>query len=170
MLHKNLVFGPFSKPCLLAPRKKKSGKEVTAFQCVPVFEKFLALVRLKILPSLTDLQEVDSLYGKFPPHLRLNMDQCPLPFVVGQDTTFGVACNNDVHMKCPGEASWRSIEEETIHNACCVQCMLCTMQGMVHVGLVGLIYFVKVLVKGSDKRRKSCGMQESVCTSKKMHG
>ena len=42
-------------------RKKKSGKEVT-------------VLRFKILYPLTDLQEVDSLYGRFPPHLRFNMN------------------------------------------------------------------------------------------------
>ena len=94
----------FMKRKRIKYRKKKSGKEVTALQCVPAFEKFLALVRFKILPPLTDLQEVDSLYGRFPPHLRFNMDQCPLPFVVGQETTFTVASDSDVHIKCPGEA------------------------------------------------------------------
>ena len=99
-------------------RKKKSGKEVTVLQCVPAFEKFPALVRFKILPPLTDLQEVDSLYGRFPPHLRFNMDQCPLPFVVSQDTTFTVASDNDVHIKCPGEAlRKRQFTMHVVYNA-----------------------------------------------------
>ena len=30
----------------------------------------------------------ESIWGRFPPELRYNMDQVPLPFVNGQDETF----------------------------------------------------------------------------------
>ena len=50
-------------------RKKKSGKEATAWECIPAFEKFLAMVQFKILPPLIPNQIVDTLYGRFPPSL-----------------------------------------------------------------------------------------------------
>ena len=55
-------------------RKKKSGKEVIAIECVLAFEKFLATVRFKILPPLCELEDVDALHGRFPPYLRFNID------------------------------------------------------------------------------------------------
>ena len=62
--------------------------------------------------------KVDSLYGRVPPHLRFNMDQCPLPFVVSQDTTFTVASDNDVHIKCPGETlRKRQFTMHVVYNA-----------------------------------------------------
>ena len=73
-------------------------------ECVPAFEKFMTTVRFRILPPLNPRQSVDALYGRFPPHLRFNMDQCPLPFVVGQDHTFTNEEDTDVHIKCPSEA------------------------------------------------------------------
>jgi hypothetical protein len=42
----------------------------------------------------------DPLYGQFPPKLRYNMDQVPLPFVNGQDDTFTMEEDDDVNIKC----------------------------------------------------------------------
>ena len=63
-------------------RKKKSGKEVIVIEYVPAFEKFLATIRFKILLLLCELEEVNALCSHFPSHLRFNMDQCLLLFVI----------------------------------------------------------------------------------------
>ena len=63
-------------------RKKKSGIEVTAIECVLAYKKFLATFRLKILLPLNELEEVHALRSHFSPHFRFNMDQCLLPLVI----------------------------------------------------------------------------------------
>ena len=37
-------------------------------------------------------------WGRFPPHLRYNMDQVTLPFVDSQDSTYTVQQDTDVHI------------------------------------------------------------------------
>ena len=46
----------------------------------------------------------ESIWGRFPPERRYNMDQVPLPFVNGQDDTFTMEDDEDVNMKCPKES------------------------------------------------------------------
>ena len=84
--------------------KKKTRKEVTVIECVLAFEKFLAIVRFQILLLLNELEEVNTFCGYFPPYLRFNIDQYPLPLVVSQDSTFTIETDNDTHIKCPNKA------------------------------------------------------------------
>ena len=46
----------------------------------------------------------DPLWGRFPPECCYNMDQVPLPFVVGQECTFTTEDGNDVNIKCSKES------------------------------------------------------------------
>ena len=84
--------------------KKKSRKEVSAKEYIPALEKFLATLWFRILPSLNEDKDVDALRGHFPPYLCFNIDQCPLLFFVGQDTTFTIVSDNSIHIKCSSEA------------------------------------------------------------------
>ena len=53
-------------------------------------------------------------YGRFPPHLRYNMDQVPLPFVVSQDSTFTTEDDSDVHIFGTGKGDLRK-RQFTMH-------------------------------------------------------
>ena len=66
-------------------RKRICGKEKTAEECVPEFEKLFLKLRFHFLdPKEGDLDSArDPLWGRFPPERRYNMDQVPLPFVNG---------------------------------------------------------------------------------------
>ena len=87
-------------------RKRKCGKEISAQECVPAIELFLTNIRFNfLLPRENDGADGrDPLWGRFLPERRYNMDQVPLPFVVGQDHTFTTYDDDDVHIKCPKEA------------------------------------------------------------------
>lgn len=87
-------------------RKRKCGKEKTAQECVTEFEAFLHKLRFQFLkPREEDEDAVKtSIWGRFPPECRYNMDQVPLPFVNGQDDTFTTEDDNDVNIKCPRES------------------------------------------------------------------
>ena len=87
-------------------RKRKCGKEKTAEECVEAFEDFLERVRFDFLNPRDgdgDLMR-ESIWGRFPPELRYNMDQVPLPFVNGQDETFTMEDDDVVNLKCPKES------------------------------------------------------------------
>mgnify|MGYP000609983595 CR=1 FL=1 len=49
-------------------------------------------LKFNFLPP-RDIPSIDheTIWGRFPPELRYNMDQVPLSFVNGQDTTFTTA-------------------------------------------------------------------------------
>jgi hypothetical protein len=87
-------------------RKRKNGKEKTAEECVGDFEKFLEKLRFDFLAPRDDspAEDFESIWGRFPPELRYNMDQVPLPFVNGQDSTFTAGDDEDVNIKCPKES------------------------------------------------------------------
>ena len=87
-------------------KKRKNGKEKTAEECVAEFEIFLEKLRFDFLAPRDDSPSVDheTIWGRFPPELRYNMDQVPLPFVNGQDTTFTTDDDVDVNLKCPKES------------------------------------------------------------------
>ena len=83
-------------------RKRKCGKEKTAQEFIPEFEAFLARLRFDFLKPIQH-ESNPSIWGRFPPEKRYNMDQVPLPFVVGQDYTFTQHDDRDVNIKCPDE-------------------------------------------------------------------
>ena len=90
-------------------KKRKCGKEKTAQESIPEFLLHLAFVRFDLLqPRMGMLPAerqsiLESVWGRFTPARRYNMDQVPLPFVVGQDHTFTQASDKDVNIKSPGE-------------------------------------------------------------------
>ena len=87
-------------------RRRKCGKEKTAEECIPEFEQFMSTLRFDFLPPREDggAAERDPLWGRFPPELRYNMDQVPLPFVCMQDDTYTMEEDKDVNIKCPKES------------------------------------------------------------------
>ena len=87
-------------------RKRKCGKEKTAEECITEFENFMHTLRFDFLPPREDdgYDGMDPLWGRFPPELRYNMDQVPLPFVVSQDDTFTMDEDHDINIKCPQES------------------------------------------------------------------
>ena len=46
----------------------------------------------------------ESIWGRFSPSKRYNMDQVPLPFVVSQEFTFTLHEDKNIHITCPNEA------------------------------------------------------------------
>ena len=86
--------------------QRKCGKEKTAEECIAEYEQFLAKLRFEFLPPrMEDPEELrGSLWGRFPPQNRYNMDQVPLPFVNGQDSTFTTEKDDTVNLKCPKES------------------------------------------------------------------
>ena len=87
-------------------RKRKCGKEKTAQECIPEFEKFLEKVCFNFLePKENDSKDCrDPLWGRFPPERRYNFDQVPLPFVVGMDETFTTEDDDNINIKNLKEA------------------------------------------------------------------
>ena len=93
----------FIKPRKLKYRRKKSDKNFSADKHLPRFLDFLKLLRFKILMPLEG-NNSESIWGRFPPSRRYNMDQVPLPFVVSQEFTFTLHEDNNFHITCPNEA------------------------------------------------------------------
>ena len=73
------------------------------------------------IESFTDL-----LWGRFCPNRRHNMDQVPLLFVIGQDSTFTTADDNDVYIKSHGNKSLRK-RQFMMHIVIIIYC-ICTNQ------------------------------------------
>ena len=93
----------FIKRRKLKYRKKKSGKKFSADKHLPQYLNFLQRLRFKLfVPLPGDTSE--SIWGRFPPSRRYNMDQVPLPFVVSQEFTFTLNEDCNVHITCPNEA------------------------------------------------------------------
>ena len=73
-------------------------------------------MRYQVLPQRTgeNLMQYTDKWGRFPPHLRYNMDQVPLPFVVNQETTYTLDSDNDVHIAGHGKGDLRK-RQFTLH-------------------------------------------------------
>ena len=84
-------------------RRRKSGKKFSANEHITKYTKFLQQLRFKLLVPLPN-ETSDTIWGRFPPSRRYNMDQVPLPFVVLQEFTFTVNEDANVHITCPSEA------------------------------------------------------------------
>ena len=83
-------------------RRRKSGKTSSADKHIPKFLSFLSRLRFDILVP-RDGEDIDSIYGRFPPERRYNIDQVPLPFVVSQEFTFTLNEDTNIHITCPNE-------------------------------------------------------------------
>ena len=55
-------------------------------------------------------------HGRFPPKLRYDMDQVPLPLVVNQESTFTDENDKDVNMSAPSDALRK--RQFTMHVIC----------------------------------------------------
>lgn len=51
-----------------------------------------------------DCPHFSTVYGHFPPELRFNQDQVPLPFVLSMDSTYTLTEDTDVHVSFPNDA------------------------------------------------------------------
>jgi len=93
-------FNRFCKRMNLKFRKCKSGKKNSTDDNLPQLKAWCSEMRYEVLPICGDepCKDFDEKWGPFPPHLRCNMDQVPLPFVVGQDNTCATGDDNDVHI------------------------------------------------------------------------
>ena len=71
----------------LAPRKKKNSKSKPLSERLIPIQNYLRTMREKVLPARTG--ETDFYpYGRYPLDARFNVDQVPLPFVVGFQSTW----------------------------------------------------------------------------------
>ena len=79
-------------------RKRKSGKKNSTDQNIEKLLNFYSYMWYQVLPKRQDenLMQYTDKWGRYPPHLRYNMDQVPLPFVVDQETTYTLDCDDDV--------------------------------------------------------------------------
>ena len=84
-------------------RKRKCGKNKSANSHIPKFLEFLQRLRFNIIVPLPE-DTSESIWGRFPPSKRYNLDQVPLPFVVSQEFTFTLQEDSNVHITCPNEA------------------------------------------------------------------
>ena len=84
-------------------RRRKCGKQKSANSHVPQFLDFLQRLRFNIIVPLPE-DTSESIWGRFPPCRRYNMNQVPLPFVVSQEFTFTLQEDSNVHITCPSKA------------------------------------------------------------------
>ena len=110
-------FHHFLKQFHIKFRKHKSGKKRSTDENMPKILEWFANLRLNVLPERPgeDLshQSTDK-WGRFPPKLRYNFDQVPLPFVVSQDSTYTPQGDNDVHVAASTSESLRK-RQFTMH-------------------------------------------------------
>ena len=93
----------FIKRRQLKYRRRKSGKKFSANEHISKYIDFLQRLRFKLLVPLPN-DTSDTIWVRFPPSRRYNMDQVPLPFVVSQEFTFTVKEDANIHISCPSEA------------------------------------------------------------------
>jgi len=93
-------FNCFCKRMNLKFRKRKSGKKNSTDDDLPRPKAWCSEMRCEVLPIYGDepCKDFDEKWGRFPPHMRYNMDQVPLPFVVSQDNTCTTGDDDDVHI------------------------------------------------------------------------
>jgi len=96
----NRWFQLFCKRMNLKFGKHKSGKKNLTDDDLPRLKAWCSEMRHEVLPICGDepCKDFDEKWGRFPPHLRHNMDQVPLPFAVGQDNTCTTGDDNDVQV------------------------------------------------------------------------
>ena len=98
-------------------RKRKSGKKKTTDDNMDLIRSWHSTFRYEILPNYLDErlpEQFTEKWGRFPPHLRCNIDQVPLPFVVSQDNTFTFDDDKDVHIAGHGKGDLRK-RQFTMH-------------------------------------------------------
>ena len=98
-------------------RKRKSGKKNCTDENLPKILQWYSYLRNEVLPRRVgeDLDhQFTTKWGRFPPHLRYNTDQVPLPFVVNQESTYTNEEDNDVHIASHGKGDLRK-RQFTMH-------------------------------------------------------
>jgi hypothetical protein len=91
-------FHRFLKRRKIKFRKRKSGKKNSTDDNMDIILKWFTYLRQKVLPCCGNKEDPNftEKHGRFPPHLRYNYDQVPLPFVVSQDETYTILEDTDV--------------------------------------------------------------------------
>ena len=111
-------FNRFLKRKQIKFRKRKSGKKKSTDDNLQSITNWFTYFRHKVLPNITDdnlSHQFTSKWGRFPPHLRYNMDQVPLPFVVSQDPTYTAHTDSDVHIHGGGKGEGLRKRQFTMH-------------------------------------------------------
>jgi Tc5 transposase DNA-binding domain len=109
-------FDRFIKRRNMKFRARKSGKQKSADDNWPAIKKWYGKLRHEILPKYKDepCDHFSDKWGRFPPELRYNMDQVPLPFVVSMDNTYTTADDANVQIATTGKADLRK-RQFTMH-------------------------------------------------------
>ena len=97
-------------------RKRKSGKKNSTDDNMEKILHFFAYLRYKVLPEREgeNLDQFTEKWGRYPPHLRYNTDQVPLPFVISQESTYTNQEDSDVHIAGHGKGDLRK-RQFTMH-------------------------------------------------------
>ena len=91
-------------------RARKSGKKKSTDENLPKIQEWYSYMRHKVLTVHVgdpEGQPWSSKWGRFPPELRYNVDQVPLPFVVSMDNTYTTADDTDVQIAGTGKGDLR---------------------------------------------------------------
>ncbi len=91
-------------------RARKSGKKKSTDENLPKILQWYGYMRHKVLTRYTgdpEGQHWTTKFGRFPPKLRYNVDQVPLPFVVSMDSTYTTADDEDVQIAGTGKGDHR---------------------------------------------------------------
>ena len=90
-------------------RKRKSGKKKSTDDNLPAIIDWYTFLRHNVLPNQPNkpCKDFSEKWGRFPPKLRYNFDQVPLPFVVSQDETYTTVEDTDVHVAGHGKGDLR---------------------------------------------------------------
>jgi hypothetical protein len=109
-------FHRFLKRWHIKFRKRKSGKKRSTDENMEAILKWYAYYREEVLPKRVgeDLAQFSDKYGRYPPHLRYNVDQVPLPFIVSQDSTYTLGDDMDIQVSGHGKGDPRK-RQFTMH-------------------------------------------------------
>ena len=142
-------FHRFRKRFGIKFRKRKSGKKNSTDDNIPTIVKWYSYFRTNVLPKLDERnssraallgqdEQFTEKWGRFPPHMRYNMDQVPLPFVVSQDSTYTIDEDTDVQVAGHGKGDLRK-RQFTMH------IMMNSGEGELRDGYVELICRGKII-------------------------
>ena len=77
----------FMKKFKIRMRRKQRSKKKSKATLEPGLQKWHATTREKLI-RVNKEGEYDDKWGRFPPSMRYNVDQTPLPFVINRDRTY----------------------------------------------------------------------------------
>lgn len=109
-------FAGFMKRKNIKFRARKSGKQKSADENWPSIKQWYGYLRHKVLTRHGNelCEHFSEKWGRFPPELRYNMDQVPLPFVVSMHHTYTSPDDNNVQIATTGKSDLRK-RQFTMH-------------------------------------------------------